>query len=168
MRIQKAANSMERWLAPLTAIAGNIGATVIALMMLLTVSDILGRRIFNQPVYGAYELSGLMMVIVTFFTIAHCQFLRGHIRIELIVSRFRQRTQDVIDSIMYVFFLAMICLLTWRLYLYAVEEWNSGCTSSLLDIPVFPFIIVSALGCTLLGLVVLMHLLLYLAGALKK
>ena len=166
--LKKAANLMDKRLSPLTAIAGNIGAGVIAVMMLLTVSDVVGRRVFNQPVYGAYELSEYMLVIVAFFTVAHCQFLRGHIRIDLVVSRIRQRSQDVVNSIMYVFFLLTFCVLAWRLCLYAIEEWQSGLTSALLGIPAFPFIFVSAVGCTLLSLVVLMHLLLFLAGALKK
>ena len=168
MWLRKAADFIYRGLSPVTAVVGKIGSGVIAVMMLLTVSDVVGRRAFNQPVYGAYELSELMMVIVTFFTAAHCQFLRGHIKIDLVVSRLRQRTQDVLNSVMHVFLLAAFCLLTWSLCLYAVTESQTGLTSQLLGIPVFPFIIISAVCCALLSLLVLMHLLLYLAGAMKK
>ena len=168
MLLKKAANFIDRGLSPLIPVVGNIGAGIIAVMMLLTVSDVVGRRFFNQPVHGAYELSEYMLVIVAFFSIAYCQFLRGHIRIELVVSRLRQKSQDVINGIMYVFFLATFCLLAWRLCLYAMEDWQSGLVSGVLEVPTFPFIFVAALGCALLSLVVLMHLLLFLAEALKK
>lgn len=168
MWIRKAANFIDKGLSPLIPFVGGIGAGIIALMMLLTVGDVAGRRIFNRPVPGAYELGSYMLVIVTFSSIVYCQFLRGHVRIDLVVSRLRQRTQDVINSIMYVFFLVAFCLLTWRLCLYAMGDWRAGIISGVLEVPTFPFIFVAALGCALLSLVVLMHFLLFLAESLKK
>ena len=112
MWLKKAANFVERGLSPLTRVVGNIGAGIIAVMMLLTVTDVVGRRVFNQSVSGAYELSELMLIIVVFFSMVHCQFLKGHITIDLVVTRLRPRTQHIIDSIMYVFFLVTLCLLT--------------------------------------------------------
>lgn len=167
MDLTKVANVIERGLSPVISVVNNIGVGVIVVMMLLTVANVVGRRFFNQPIFGAYGLSEFMLVIVVFFTIAHCELLRGHITIGLVVSRLRQRTQDVIDSTMYLFFLVTFCLLTWRLCLYAVGEWH-GSLSGVLEVPIYPFIWVAALGCALLSLVVLTHLLLFLAGVLRK
>lgn len=167
MRLKESASFMEAWLAPPVKVLGNIGAGVIAVMMLITVADVAGRYIFGQPVLGTYELSEFMLVIVVFFTIAHCELLRGHVTIDLAVLRLRQRAQDIINSIMYFFFLVLFIVLTWRLVVYATEQ-HGGYLTGALEIPVFPFIYVAALGCGLLSLVVLMHFLLFLAGALKK
>lgn len=167
MRLSKATDFIGRVLSPLVSAVGKIGAGIIAVMMLLTVVDVVGRRFFNHPVAGAYELSGFMMVIVVFFSMAGCQLLKGHITIDIVVSKLRQRTQNIIDSLMYVFFLMMFGVLTWRLCIYAIQE-TGGTISGTLAIPVFPFIYLAALGSALLSLVVLMHLLLFLAGALKK
>lgn len=168
MWLGKAANSLERRLSPLIHIIANIGTGIVAVMMLLTVADVVGRRFFNHPVYGAYELSEFMLVMVVFFTMAHCEFLRGHITIGLLVSRLRQRTQCVIDSIMYVFFLVGFCILTWQLCLYATEVRRNSVVSGTLGVPIFPFISVATFGCALLSLVALSHLLLFLAGAVRK
>ena len=138
------------------------------MMMLLTVTDVVGRRAFNQPVYGAYEISEFMLVIVVFFSIVHCEFLKGHVTIDLVVSRFRQRTQDIIDTIMYLIFLVTSCLLIWRLWLYGTAVLRNNIVSGVLEIPVYPFVFVAALGCVLLSVVVLMRLLLFLAGVLKR
>jgi len=167
MWLRKAANLMERGLLPFTTILGNIGAGIIGMMMLLTVADVTGRYVFNQPIFGAHEISEFMLVIVVFFTMAHCELLRSHVTIGLVVSRLRQRTQDSIDSIMYVFFLTASCWLTWQLCLYAKAEWH-GQISRELGIAVLPFISVAAFGCAVLSLVILMHLLLFLAGILKR
>ena len=169
MWLAKAADFIDRGLSPLTTVVGKIGSSVIAVMMLLTVSDVVGRRVFGQAVLGAYELSELMLVIVVFFTVGHVELLRRHISIGLVVSQLRQSTQDIIDSIMYVFFLIFFCLLTWQLCLYAVEvQQTNQLISTTLPVPVFPFVAVAALGSALLSLVVLMHLLLFLAGAVRK
>ena len=159
---------MERGLWPLVTVVGSIGSGIIALMMLVTVADVGGRRLFNQPLSGSMDLSTFMMVIVVFFTMAHCELLRGHITIDLIVSRFRQRSQDVISSIMYLIFLVTFGWMTWQLCLHGIDRWQSNIVSYTLKIPVTPFIFVAAFGCALLSLLVITHLLSFLAGALKK
>ena len=168
MWLRKAADSMESGLSPLLSVVGKIGAGVIALMMLTTVTDVVGRRVFNQPLSGAYELSEFMLVIVVFFSIVHCEFLRGHITIDLVTSRFRQRTQDVIASITYTFFLVTFGLLTRQLIVHAMDAWQNNLISGTLRLPVFPFISVAALGCALLSLVVLVHLLLFISETLRR
>ena len=159
---------MERVISPLLNLFSKIGGGFIFVMMLLTVTDVVGRRAFNQPVYGAYEISEFMLVIVVFFSIVHCEFLKGHVTIDLVVSRFRQRTQDIIDTIMYLIFLVTSCLLIWRLWLYGTAVLRNNIVSGVLEIPVYPFVFVAALGCVLLSVVVLMRLLLFLAGVLKR
>jgi len=168
MWLRQAANYMEKGLSAVFPVVGNIGAGVIALMMMLTVADIIGRRFLSKPVSGTYELSEFLLVIVVFFSIAHCEFLKGHITVDLAVSRLQPKTQDIVNSIMYLFFLVMFCLLTWQLYLHGMKVWRNGLESGILGVPVSPFVFVAALGCCLLSLVVLTHLLLFLAGALRK
>ena len=168
MWLKKAASSMENALSPAVSVVGKIGTSVIAVMMLLTVADVVGRRVFNQPISGAYELSQFMLVIVVFFTIVHCEFVRGHIAIDLVTSRFRQRTQDVVASIMYLFFLVTFGLLTRQLIVHAMDLWQVNRISGELAIPVFPFVFVAALGSALLSLVVLAYLLLLIAEVLRR
>ncbi len=168
MWLKKAASSMESGLAPLISVIGKIGTSVIALMMLLTVADVVGRRIFNEPVSGAYELSQFMLVIVVFFAIVHCEFTRGHIAIDLVTSRFRQRTQDIIASIMYIFFLVTFALLTRQLIVHAFNVWHNNLVTGTLRLPIFPLVFVAAFGSALLSLVVLIYLLSLIAEALKR
>jgi len=167
MWLEKAASVMERGLAPLTTIVGRIGAGFIALMMLMTVADIIGRKSFNQPVVGAYELSELMLVVVAFFSMANCEFIGGHVTIGVLVSRLRQKPQTIIDSLMYFLFLVISCLLTWRLFVYAMAEVG-GQITNVLELPIYPAIFAAAFGCALFSLVIVMRLFIFLDGALKK
>ena len=167
MGLKQVSDFIRRGLSPLILVIRNIAGSVIIMMMLLTVADVVGRRFFNRPILGVYEISNFMLVIVVFFSLACCEFLKGHITIGLVVSKLGQRTQEVIDSIMYFFFLVTFCLLTWRLCLYALGEID-GFLSRSLNIPVFPFVFIAALGSALISLVVLIHFLTFLAGALRK
>ncbi len=168
MRLRKAADFVESRLSPVSSVLGNIGAGIIAVLMILTVSDVVGRRVFNHPLSGAFELTQLMMVIVVFFTIVHCEFARGHIALDIMVSRLRPRTQNIIASFTYVFFLVAFCFLTWNLIQYAMRVWLKSLTSGILQVPIFPFVFVAALGCALLSLLVLIHLLQFIAEALRE
>ena len=168
MWIRQAGNFLESRLAPLTSVVGKIGAAAIVVMMLITVIDIVGRRVFNEPLSGSYELSEFMLVIVVFFSIVHCEFLRAHVTVEVITSRLRKSTQDIISAVMYVFFLVTFILLTQQLIVHSIDSSQTNLTSGILKIPVYPYIALAAFSSFLVSLVVLAHLLLYTAEALKK
>ncbi len=168
MWLIKAADSLEKGLSPVTRVIGAIGAGVIGLMMLVTVVDVGGRRIFNMPLLGSMDLTLLMMVVVVFFSIAHTELKKGHVTIDLITSKFRIKAQNIINSVMYFFFLIVFGWMTWQLYLSTLELWHNETVSATLEIPVFPFSFMATLGCALLSLLVLAHFLQYVAGGLKK
>lgn len=168
MWLKKAAHVLEKALSPIVPVVGNIGSFIIMAVMLLTVADVFGRRFLNKPVTGSYEISQLVLVIIVFTTIAYCQLLKGHITIDLLVSRLQRRIQDVINSIVYVLFLVTFGLLSWQLFVYALEALQKKEVSGTILIPVYPFAFIAAIGCTLLCLIVLTHLMMFIAKAVEK
>lgn len=168
MWLNKTAEFMNKGLSPFAKVIGAIGAGFIGLMMMVTVIDVAGRRFFNAPLTGSMDLSILMMVVVVFSSIAYCELGKGHIVIDLIVPRLQKRTQAFINSFMYLLFLLFFAWATWRIFIRALELLRNETVSATLEIPVFPFMFVATLGCALLSLLVLMHLLTYVAGVAKK
>ena len=171
MWIKKTAQILEKALAPIIPVIGNIGSVFIMVAMFVTVADVIGRRFFNHPISGSYEISSMILVIVVFSTITYCQLLKGHVSIDLLVSRLTQKTQNIINIFVYIIFLATYSILSWRLFVYAVETFHKKeviiIKESIL-LPVFPFVFIAAIGCTFLSLVVLMHLSMYLSKAVEK
>ncbi len=167
MRLAKLTSSIEKGISPFITVVGRIGAAFIAFIMLLTVVDIIGRRAFSHPIGGAFELSELMLVIVAFGSMAYCELIRGHVTIDLVVSRFRQRTQSIINSLMYLGFLIISSLIAWQLFVYATREIG-GQVTAVLQVPIYPFVYIAALGSVLLSLVILVHLVDFIAGAVKR
>lgn len=44
-------------------VTGRIGSVFIPVIMLITVIDVVGRRVFNKPLTSAYELTALLLTI---------------------------------------------------------------------------------------------------------
>ena len=94
--------------------AGSVGASIIAVMMVLTAVDVVLRYFFDRPVAGSFELTEYMMVIAISLTLAYCAIMKGHVRVEVIVSLLPQRVQAVIRSIVTILVLGIFSLITWQ------------------------------------------------------
>lgn len=161
--LTKVSKSLNRGLFLPAHYLSKLGGFVTALMMLLTVADVVGRKFFDAPMKSAYELSEVMLGFVVFACLAGCEMKDGNVAIELIVSRFRPRVQSVINAFMYVLFFGVSCLLTWRLAVYASND-HSFITTASFTIPISPFIFFASCCCALLSLVVLSRFLLFITG----
>jgi len=124
--------------------------------------------VFNRPVEGTYELTEYMMAFVVGFGIAYCAVLKGHISIELVVSRLPQRTQAIIDTVTYFISMVLLGLITWQYVLHLPESFQSGRLSVILYIPLYPFVAVVLLGSAVLTLVLITQFVENLSKAVKR
>ena len=164
MWLSKVANSINKVVSPAANVGGKVGAGFIAVMMLLVVADVVGRRVFNHPVPGTLELIQYLFIIVVFYSIVYCELRRRHIIVDAFVSRLRPKVRNAMDSVIYVFFLGISCLLTWQLVLYLVQVWQTGMSSAVLRVPAFPFTALALLGSALFSLMLLTNLLQFILG----
>ncbi len=164
MWLSKVTKPINTVVSPAVNVIGKIGAGVIAVMMLLVVADVVGRRVFNRPVPGTLELVQYLFIIVVFFCIVYCELLRRHIIVDVVVARLGQRARNGLNSVIYIFFLGISCLLTWQFVLYLGEVWQSGMRSAVLRVPAVPFTALATLGSALFSLMILTHLLQLIVG----
>ena len=155
MWLSKAADSFNRVVRPVSGVFHSIGIGVLAVMMLLTASDVALRYVFNRPISGSFELTEYMMAIVIAFGLAYCAVAKGHVRVGLVVDRFPQRAQAIIDSVTGLLGLGLFSVITWQCVLQVKIQFDSGLTSAVLFIPAFPFVAVVAFGSAMLCLVIL-------------
>ncbi len=138
--------------------AGSVGAYAIIVMMFLTAADVILRYLFASPIAGAFEFIEYLMVVSVSLTLAHCAVMKGHINIDIAVSRFPQRGQAVIRSIVLLLGLGLFSLITWQSAVHAGIIRTSGIYSIVLRMPAFPFVWVLFIGSTLISLVLLRDL----------
>ena len=160
-RAYRVVNPISRWVH-------SAGAGILALMMFLTAADVSLRYVFNRPILGSYELVEYMMAMLVAFTIAYCALEKGHVNIELLISRLPPRAQSVINSFTGLISLGLFSLIAWRSFLQAKILYFAGSISPALYIPIFPFVIITSVGFGLLSLVVLIQFLESLSRAVGK
>ncbi|MFC1820156.1 TRAP transporter small permease [Thermodesulfobacteriota bacterium] len=128
-----------------------LGAVFLAIIMVLIVTSIV-TRFFGRVVPGSYELIELMIVVTVAFALAYTGLKQGHVTVNILVSRFPQRVQDIVASFTCLISLGLWGVMAWVAYKIAVEKGILEVTDYFL-VPYIPFRFVFALGLFLLTLV---------------
>jgi len=150
----KTSDSLYKVVRPVSTVLQGVGAGVLAVMMLLTASDVTLRR-FKYPIMGTDDITAFLMAILVSFGLAYCAIKKGHIQVELIVEHLPRRVQAIIDSITTLLGLGLCTLITWQSFANMVSVYNSGATSWTLNIIAFPFAGLVAFGFAWFTLVLL-------------
>ncbi|MFC1823475.1 TRAP transporter small permease [Thermodesulfobacteriota bacterium] len=155
----------------LNFIACIIGSLALAIILILTTTDVLLRWLISMPVRGSFEIIEYLMVLVAFLFLADTEAKRGHVGIELVISRLPTRIQASVNMVTTAMTLLFIGIVAWRGLREAINSWQVGQHSPDLEISAMPFRLVVAIGAGLLFLELLWtfreHLLSF-AGQRKK
>ena len=144
-------NLLSRWF-------NYIGVGVLTFMMLLTVTDVLMRFLFNSPILGTVELIEYLMIPVVFLGLAWCAVRRENIKVDILTIRLNPRLRAIIDSITCFLSLVIMVFISWQSYSEMNFVKEASKVSDILHIPAYPFYICLTLGCFLLCIVLFMNL----------
>ena len=158
----------EKILNKISKIAAYIAMVMLAAMMFLTATDVILRYAFNRPIMGVYEISEYLMCILASMAFAYTQIGKGHVSIDIGISRLGPRAQAVIDGITYMLALGIFSIMSWQAYTWAGITERGGLESGVLPINVYPFYYVLLFGLILLSLVILCDLVRFILRAVKK
>jgi TRAP-type C4-dicarboxylate transport system permease small subunit len=129
-----------------------VGCTVLTLMMLLIAADVCCRYLLNRPIAGGFEITEYFMAVLVPLAIAFCEKFRGHISVDMVVSRFSEKAQLIIDSVTSILTLLLYALIAWQSVIYVGQIFESKLASTVLLIPTYPFVIPLVLGFAVLCL----------------
>jgi len=153
---------LDALLAPLERGFNLIAAFFILALMLVGVVQVLGRKLFNAPIYGYVDLIEISMATFAFLGIAWCERLGGHVRMELLLGRTRGRLRwglEVFGVVVAMFVIAVLGFYAYRHFLRAYELGDSTIDA---EYPLWPSKLMVPLSFALLWLRLLIHLLGYL------
>lgn len=146
---------VEGWLS--AAAAG-----VTFLLMLVVAIQIVARYL-AQAIPGVYESAELMMVAIVFLGLAYTQSLKGHIYMELLVTRLSRRRKALVEGFTLLLSLGIFVIITYKSGQKSYEAWRIGdVTMGLIAFPVWPSKVLVPIGSGLLCLRFLAQLLGYL------
>ena len=127
-------------------------------MILLTCMNIFTRIVWI-PIKGTFELMGFFGAIVAAFALGYTQVAKGHIAVDVLVSKFSSTTRKITgvinNSICCLFFI----IVSWQIAVKASTLWRTGEVTETLRIIYYPFTYMVALGCAVLALVLLLDIL---------
>jgi TRAP-type C4-dicarboxylate transport system permease small subunit len=87
--------------------------------MLVVCADVFLRYFFNRPMFWVLESTQFALVFITFLGAAWVLKNDGHVRMDIVISRFSQRTQDRINIVTSILCAVACLVVTW----YGVKVW---------------------------------------------
>lgn len=168
METSKSYRLYESALSTVSLWAVRLGAVILTLMMLLVFIDVFLRYIFNRPVSGSVEIVEVMMALCIALGMAYTGIVKGHISVELLVSRFSPRAQAALDVFHFLIATIMFLLMGWKTGQQAWVVGRRHVTTTVLEIPIYPFVWVLSVCAALLGLVFFLQFLEAVSKVVKK
>jgi TRAP-type transport system small permease protein len=133
-----------------------VAAVFIGFMMIIITCDVVLRYTFNSPITGSVEIVEFTMICAVFPALALCALVDGHVKVDLVLQRFPRRIQSIFDSVTYLAGLSVCIVILWQAISESIYIQQRDMTSSLLDIPIFPFYWVIAISYVLLSVVIIL------------
>ena len=157
----KLISAISRWLIYLSM-------ALVLILMLLTVSDVFMRFVFNDPITGTAEMAMYIMVCLV-AGMALCALRGEHIVVDLVMRRFSPRVQAIVDIFNLIASLAIVAIITWQGIINSLWERKFNyLASTMFPVPTFPFWWVYLLGCTALCLATVALVIKKIKGAAKE
>ncbi len=127
-------------------------------MILMTCANIFSRLVW-VPIKGTFELMGFFGAVATAFALGYTQMKKAHISVDILVNRFSERTQTILNGINYFICMLFFCIAGWQIARWAATIRETGEVTETLRIIYYPFTYGLAFGCFLLALVLLVDFL---------
>ena len=112
-----------------------IGVAGLLAMMLVTIIDVIGAKVFNSPLLGAMDWVRVFQSVAIAFACAVALIVGRHVQVEFFVARLPKRAQAVTESIVCLLGLGLFVLIVWRLSVLGYFFQAGGEVSATAHIP---------------------------------
>lgn len=112
------ASFFDRALLRVESVLNLLGGVTILLLVLMAVWHVVGRKLFNAPVYGYVDWIQQFMVVFAFFGLSYCQREGGHIRMDIVVMRLKGRALWFAEWLSTLFMLILMVALVYGAWMH--------------------------------------------------
>lgn len=135
-----------------------VAAFLLALIAVMTFSDVIARYFFNAPFTFTVEVTELAMGLIVFLGVGLTTSAREHISVDVVTLRLSERWRALIGLATNLLALGFLGLMVWRLWLRAELLLAKGDTTPIWSIPLWPVAFTMAMGSVFLVTGVLVYL----------
>lgn len=122
VRVGRIMEFASRWMA-------YSGGAILVTIALTTVVSIVGRTLSGfglSPVKGDYEIVEMGCAVAVFAFMPWCQLKRGHVTVDIFISKLSDRMQAILGLIGDLFLTGAAFIILWRLWLGFGEKFPFG------------------------------------------
>ncbi|TNF59424.1 MAG: TRAP transporter small permease [Burkholderiales bacterium] len=112
---------MKPWLGRIERGVGLLLVFLLSAMVALTFTDVLGRRLFNTPVFGANDITEHLMALIIFGGLPLLTARRGHLSVDLFDRWLLQPGWRAWHKAVDLLIASILALIAWQ-YALAVSE----------------------------------------------
>ncbi len=124
-------------------------ALLLLSMVVLTFADVIGRRLFGQPVHGANDITEHLMALVVFAGLPLVTAMGAHLTIALLDKLIGRPSMAWWRGLTAVLVTAVLTLIAWLFVRHGLNAFQISEVSQALRVPRAPLYFLIALGCAL-------------------
>lgn len=158
----------KRIITRIAHLCGVLGVISLLILVLLTVADVFLRYFFNSPILGGYELTEYLLIPIVFFSIPWTTKEKSNVRVDLIVGNFKDKRRAIIYAVSCVLSIIVTFVFAWFTVPQAFYIRESRIVSESLEIPAYPFYLLTALGFFILFFILIDNLIDFITEAKAK
>lgn len=130
-RFDRFLRSIERF----TAVASGL---FIFGLMFVGVGQILGRKLFNMPIFGYIDAIEMSISVFAFLAISYCEAVNGHVRMELFLGKLHGLPLWLAEAAGQILGLLVIGVLIYFAWDHAMRAYEFGDSTIDAEIPWWP------------------------------
>lgn len=139
---------LEKSIGILGLVLHRINGAIILVLMLIVSVDALLRYLFKSSIQWSFEVSEYIMAAIVFLSIAYIQAQKGHITMDVFVSRLSDRKRLIAGIITNFLVFGLFAIVSLKISSVTYELFRDGTTSSTATpMPLFYSHGMIALGC---------------------
>lgn len=115
-----------------------LASAFLAILMLLTFFDVIGRNVFNRPLLGATELTEYSLVAVSFLAYPLIALRHGHVSVDIFDPVFKQMGKRIFITCGDLLGAVIFGLLSYRMWIQGQRLMTYGDQTPQLGIPIAP------------------------------
>ena len=167
MKVDNAINKLDKFNNKFSVWLERIAILAVVGMILGTLIDVIGSKLFHWPLPAGTEAIYLLQLIAIAGALSISKLDGRHVRIELI-DRLPQPAIGIIHSIVALLGLAFFIILTWASYDYALSLKSNNEVTATAKIIFYPFAFWMALCCIPMILILVKDFVSALLGTMKR
>ena len=156
-------STFDKILEKLENFLNGFSALAIFVLMLTAAVQVVSRKVFNLPIPGYIDIAEQSIAIFAFLSIAYCQRLGGHVRMEIFLSAMQGRSKWITEMIQTAASILVISILMYFSFKHFQRAWVFGDSTIDIGLPTWPSKLMIPIALAVLNL----RLLIQLAGYIR-